>query len=175
MKSNGDSNPLRDELLDLLAKSSTSSDEDLSALLQCADQIRNRRIVERTAKECGLRLDRFLSDEILELYYDLKRGRHDVGYISKGWKDPGFRIGDVVEMSKTSIQSFKEHVFPLLKFCAVRGVGITFEEKEDVVEIQMDSVIYPDGFNKKVFEQVLHYLNDCVERVNGLIRQTGSK
>jgi len=30
------------------------------------------------------------------LYYDITRGRHDMGYIAKGWEDPGFRIGDLV-------------------------------------------------------------------------------
>jgi len=169
MQSDNGNNPLRDQILDLLANSSTSADEDLAALLQCADQIRNRRIVERTVKECGLKLARFLSDNSLELYYDLKRGRHDVGYISKGWGEPGFRVGDVIEIPRTNIPSFKEHVFSLLNFCAVRGVSISFEEKDNMFEIQMDAVIYSDGFNKKVFEQVLHYLNVCVERVNDLI------
>ena len=38
-----------------------------------------------------------------------------------------------------------------------------------MVEVQMDSVIYSDGFNKKVFEQVLHELNACVEKANELL------
>jgi hypothetical protein len=33
----------------------------------------------------------------------------------------------------------------------------------------MDSVIYKDGFNRKVFEQVLHHLNLCVERAETLL------
>jgi hypothetical protein len=161
-----DSNPLRDRIFEVLRNSSTSVEEDLTALLQCASQIRNRMLVEQTAKECGLKLSGFRTNDDLELYYDLRQGRHDVGYISKGWEDPGFRVGDLVEVPKANIPAVKAQAFNLLKFCATRGVVLTFEQKAGLVEIQMDSVIYSDGFNKKVFEQVLHYLNECVEKTH---------
>jgi hypothetical protein len=164
-----DENPLRNRIFEVLRNSRSSAEEDLTALLQCAAHIRNRIIVEQTAKECGLRLSGFRANDDLELYYDLKQGRHDVGYISKGWDDPGFRIGDLVEVPKANVPALKVHAYALLKFCATRGVVITIEEKADVVEIQMDSVIYSDGFNRKVFEQVLHYLNVCVEKAEELI------
>jgi len=169
MRFDNDSNPLRDQIFDVLRKSPSSADEDLTALLQCAAHIRNRIIVEQTAKECGLRLSGLRVNDELELYYDLKQGRHDVGYISKGWDDPGFRVGDLVQVPKANIPALKMHAYALLKFCATRGVVVTIEEKTDLVEIQMDSVIYSDGFNRKVFEQVLHYLNVCVEKVEELI------
>lgn len=54
----------------------------------------------------------------LELYYDLKQGRHAVGYIAKGWEEPGFRVGEIVEVPKWKIADMKEHVYVLLQFCA---------------------------------------------------------
>lgn len=164
MRFENDGNPLRDQIFEVLRNSRTSAEDDLTALLQCAGHISNRIVVEQAAKECGLKLSGFLTNDNLELYYDLKQGRHDVGYISKGWDDPGFRVGDLVEVPKTNVASIKTHAYALLKFCATRGVGITIEEKADVVELQMGSVIYSDGFNRKVFEQVLHHLNVCVEK-----------
>ena len=128
-------------------------------------------IVEQTTKECGLKLSGFLANDDLELYYDLKQGRHDVGYISKGWKDPGFRVGDLIKVPKSSIPVLKTNAYNLLKFCATRGVAVTIEEKSDSVQLQMDSVIYSDGFNKKVFAQVLESLNECADKVHELFSE----
>ncbi len=169
MRYENDGNPLRDQIFELLRKSPSSAEEDLAALLQCAAHIRNRSVVEQTAKECGLRLAGFKANDCLELYYDLKQGRHDVGYISKGWDDPGFRVGDIVQVPKANIQAMKANAYALLKFCATRGVVLTVEEMADGAEVQMDSVIYSDGFNKKVFEQVLRELNVCVEKATTLL------
>lgn len=63
----------------------------------------------------------------------------------------------------------KEHLYSLLTFCATRGVTVTIEEKECLIELHLDSVIYSEGLNKRVFEQVLHYLEECVEKAHELI------
>ena len=59
-------------------------------------QAENKKLVERTLDECGLRPDRFITNEELELYYDIAQFHRGMGYIAKGWDDPGFRVGDVV-------------------------------------------------------------------------------
>ncbi len=166
-----DAQSLRDEIFALLENSGTTYGEDLSALLQCADQIRNRQIVQQTAKECGLKLSRFISNDCLELYYDIKQGRHAVGYISKGWGEPGFRVGDVIIVPKANRPLVKAAAYTLLSFCATRGVVLTFNDTADGVEIHMNSSIYTDGFNGKVFEQSLGCLNDCVEKAEKLLAQ----
>ena len=99
--------PLRDQIFALLNKKKASFEDALKALSQCEAHMRNRKMVEKIAKECGLKLSRFLANDELELYYELKRGRHDMGYISKGWEDPGFRIGDLIEIEKWKEESFK--------------------------------------------------------------------
>jgi hypothetical protein len=167
LSGNGDS--LRDQIFAIFKENKVSADKAIKVLSQCFSHITNRMLVEETAKECGLRLSGFLTDDALELYYDLKQGRHEVGYISKGWDDPGFRIGEIVEIEKRKLASLKEHAFELLKFCATNGVTMTIEDRKDSIEIQMSSVIYSDGFNKKVFEQTLHHLNLCVEKAEDLI------
>ena len=160
---------LRDKLFDVLENSPTSVAQDLEALLQCAAQIRNRQIVQKTAKECGFKLSRFISNNNLELYYDIKQGRHAVGYISKGWDEPGFRIGDVIIVPKAKNAVLKANAYTLLSFCATRGVVLTFNETAEGVEIHMNASIFSDGFNSKVFEQSLNYLNVCVENVEKLL------
>jgi hypothetical protein len=160
---------LRGQIFALLNKKKVSVDMALKALTQCHAHIRNRMIIDGIAKECGVTLSGYLSDEHQEFYYDLKQGRHDVGYVSKGWDDPGFRIGEIVEVPKWQIADTREHVYALLKFCAARGVVVTIEEKDRSIELQMDSVIYLEGLNRQVFKQVLHHLNECVEKAHELI------
>jgi len=126
-------------------------------------------MVENIARECGLKLSRFLANDKLELYYDLKRGRHDMGYISKGWEDPGFRIGDLIVMEKLKEESFKANAYEILRFCATNGIVITVEEGKDTITLQMEGVIYSEGFNQDTFLKTLETLNECVEKVQDLI------
>ena len=160
---------LRDHIFSLLNKKKASFEDALKALSQCEAHIRNRMIVESVAGECGLKLSRFLANDQLELYYDLKRGRHDVGYISKGWEDPGFRIGDLIEMEKRKEESFKVNAYEILRFCATNGIVLTVEETKDTITLQMEGVIYSEGFNKDTFSKTLETLNECEEKVQKLI------
>jgi hypothetical protein len=160
---------LRGHIFSLLNKKKASFEDALKALSQCEAHIRNRMIVESVAGECGLKLSRFLANDQLELYYDLKRGRHDVGYISKGWEDPGFRIGDLIEMEKWKEESFKANAYEILRFCATNGIVMTVEETKDTITLQMEGVLYSEGFNKDTFSKTLETLNECVEKVQKLI------
>jgi hypothetical protein len=126
-------------------------------------------MLETIVKECGLKLSRFITNDELELYYDLKRGRHDMGYISKGWEDPGFRIGDIIEVPKHKMDFFKTNAYQIMKFCATNGISMTVSETKGIIEIQMDGVIYSEGFNKDTFMKTLETLNECVEKTETLL------
>ena len=160
---------LRDQVFALLNKKKASFEDALKALSQCEAHIQNRVVVEKIAKECGLKLSRFLANDELELYYDLKRGRHDMGYISKGWEDPGFRIGDLIEIEKWKEELFKANAYELLRFCATNGIVMTVEEGKDTITLQMEGVIYSEGFNKDTFSKTLETLNECVEKAQELL------
>jgi hypothetical protein len=143
--------------------------EDLEALSQCVAQIRNRTIVEGIARECGLTLVGFLTDGALELYYAIKSRRHGLGYISKGWEDPGFRIGDLVEIGWWDRDVLKANSHHLMRFCATNGIAMTVQETSTTITIQLDGVIYSEGFNRDTFEKTLDSLNACVEKIHTLI------
>jgi len=169
MRFTNDEKSLRDQIFELLQKSATSTEEDLKALLQCSAHIQDRILVETIARECELTLFGFLAKDDLELYYDIKRGECDIGYISKGWEEPGFRIGDLVVISKSRVESFKARAGQLLKHCATRGIVMTVEESVDSIILQVDGVIYNEGFNKITFMKTLSTLNTCVEKAHELI------
>jgi hypothetical protein len=162
-------NPLRDRILAVVNLSKTSATEDLEALRHCAAQIRNRMIIESLAQECGLALARFRTNDNLEVYFDIKRGRHDLGYIAKGWDDPGFRIGDVIEADQWQAEVFRAHASTLVRFCATNGIVLTVQDTPTRIEIRMDGVIYAEGFNRSTFLKTLETLNDCVEQAHTLI------
>ena len=46
---------------------------------------------------------------------------------------------------------------------------MTVKKTKDSVEIQMDGVIYSDGFNKKTFVSTLETLHECVEKAKELL------
>lgn len=162
-------NLLRDHILAILDGSTTTVTEDLDALAQCGAQIRNRMVVGGTARECGLSLTGFLTNDALELYYAIKRGRHDLGYIAKGWEDPGFRIGDLVEINPWEADIPKANTQHIIRFCAINGIAMTVQETPITIIIQLDGVIYSEGFNRDTFEKTLDSLNACVEKIRTLI------
>ncbi|MGH7208832.1 MAG: hypothetical protein ACREIL_05550 [Nitrospiraceae bacterium] len=157
-------NSLRDDIFVLLSDKEVSFEDALKALSQCEAHIRNRMMVEAMAKECGLALSRILANDKLELYYDLTRRGYDMGYISKGWEDPGFRIGDLIKIPKRKKNPWKAHTDEISRFCATNGIVMTVEEGKDTIELQMDGMIYSEGFNKDTFSKTLETLNECVEK-----------
>jgi hypothetical protein len=160
---------LRNQIFALLRESPTSAVEDLDALSQCIAHIQNRMIVEGIARECGLTLARFLTNDALELYYDINRGRHNLGFITKGWNDPGFRIGDLVEIGPWEADVLKANTPHIMRFCAANGIALTVQETPTTMTIQLDGVLYSEGFNRDTFLQTFDSLNACVEKIHTLI------
>ena len=160
---------LRDQIFALVRDSTTSLEEDVQALSHCVAHIRNRTIIGDIARECGLTLAGFLTNDALELYYDIKRGRHDMGYFSKGWEDPGFRIGELVEIDPWEADILKANTPHIIRFCATNGIAMTVQETPTTITIQLDGVIYSEGFNRDTFEKTLDSLNACVEKIRTLI------
>jgi len=160
---------LRSQLFSLLGKSKTSEEQNLKALTQCASHVRNKMLVEKIAKSCNLTLSGFLFNDGLELYYDLKREADEMGNISRGWEDPGFRIGDLVTVPKSKADRFKACLPQIRKFCVVNGIGMTDDEAEESIGIYMDGVIYFEGFNEKTLVSTLDTLHECVEKAKELI------
>lgn len=162
--------PLRSKILRVVNDAGVPEAAVLKALAYCRAQFENRRMVERIVRKCGLQTSRFITNEHLELYFDIARGKRELGYISKGWDDPGFRVGDVVMVPQPKVGGLREHGQMFMRFCATRGVAMTSEKNDGGgVELQLESVIYSDGFNKKVVGQVLDCLVECTEEARRLL------
>lgn len=160
---------LRNQVFALLNRKKTPSEAAITVLSQCQAHIKNRIMIEQLAKECGLTVSGLVCNEHLELYYGVRRGSRIAGYVSKGWNDPGFRIGDLVTVPKWRRTDMKEHLYNLLTFSATRGVAVSIEEEKNAIELHLDSVIYTESVNKEIFARMFQNLQDCVERAHDLI------
>ena len=160
---------LREQIFGLLRESTTSIAEDVEALSHCLAHIRNRAIIGNIARECGLTLTGFLTSSTLELYYDIKRGRHELGFVAKGWEDHGFRIGDLVRIGWWDKDVVTANTSQIIRFCATNGIAMTIKEGSLIIELQLDGVIYSEGFNRDTFLQTLDSLNACVGKIQALI------
>jgi hypothetical protein len=57
----------------------------------------------------------------------------------------------------------------IIRFCATNGIAMTVQETPTTITIQLDGVIYSEGFNRDTFEKTLDSLNACVEKIRTLI------
>ncbi len=92
-------------------------------LSQCSAALRDSDLVETVAKTAGFILSGYKTDAALELYYDVRQGERNVGYISKGWTDPGFRLGEFLIFKPDAIQKFRAGSDSILNLCSSQLVS----------------------------------------------------
>jgi hypothetical protein len=134
----------------------------LSALSYCRNQFENRTAVETAILVSGCTATGFLWNEDLELYYDIAKDGEEVAFISKGWDDPGFRLGELVTVSGDKIHRLED----VKKFCATNGIVMSFQENEmSDYEVVLEQVIYSTGFDGRTFAQALSTLIECSDKL----------
>jgi hypothetical protein len=131
---------------------------------QILEQTRLREWVESTLAAAGYDASDFISDKSLQVYLAITNGGQDVGFIAKGWTDPGFRIGELVAVPK----GYPEHAEPpeyLRDFCATNGVGLSRSPDFDDTYWFLEYVIYSSGFNAEMLLESLDTFIECTEKV----------
>lgn len=159
--------PLRDRIMDIVDEEPASINDILKTLRQCSSHIQDTIQVSEIIKQNGLSYKKFITNDKLELYYDLVRPEDntakDLGYIAKGWDDPGFRLGDVINFEDLEESEFKDYLDAIYPECANQGIIINAQEEENGFIMQLEGLIYSEGFNKDTFNQTLQALNDSVD------------
>jgi len=156
---------IRGEIFKVLTKYEVSDEIAVGILGQCASYVENCGIVGRVAKDLGLALTGFRTDKSMELYYDLEKDGRDLGFISKGWNDPGFRMGEVLTIPQQLVDAFCSRAPEILDFCATNGVVFNARHKDDAMEVTLEVCIYKEGFNTVVFAKTLQAIVDCVSKI----------
>lgn len=134
----------------------------LSALSYCRNQLENRTNVETAILVSGCSTTGFLWNEDLELYYDIAKNGEDVAFISKGWDDPGFRLGQIVTVSGDKTDQLED----VKKFCGTNGIVMSIQENDESdYEVVLEQVIYSTGFDGRTFSQALSTLIECSNKL----------
>jgi len=144
----------------------------VNSRLQPLSQYKNIRLVKDCAKKLNLKLMRFQANNILELYFDVFRGNKNICYVSKGWDDPGFRIGDIITLDKGN-PDFKQQFYEIFRLCSRDFVNVWIcnpkNNKTKLLELSLEIGIYKDGFNEKVLREVIKTFEDVVKKIQAHI------
>jgi hypothetical protein len=165
-----DGKKLRDLLFKLISENDVSLQETIQSLSEVKSFYLDRMEIEKIIKESGLRPIDFQSNDQLELFYNLRKGRRDIGYVSKGWSEPGFRIGNVIVIPEIQSAALRSGIMEIMKICAVRGFAVTVEEKSGYFKLHIDTVVYSEGLNRVVFMKIMDNLCECVDKICEFLR-----
>ena len=166
---NNDSERLRDEIFKLFINNKVPHKDAEQVLSQSLSYVRDSKAINLVAEELGLKLSRFISTNVLEVYYDIEKEGREVGYISKGWEESGFRIGEIIMCEGGQLASFKANSDKILNVCATPGFGLGVKVIDNSLELDLNIIIYQDGFNAKVVSEALKNLELTVIKIKALI------
>ena len=141
-------------------------------LWRCFSHVRNKKMIEDIAGEMDLSLSGFQTNEDLEIYYDIGKGGRTIAYISKGWEDPGFRVGDTMVLDEKSLDAFRRKSDKVLNVCATQGVACGAQAVEgDKLQLDFSICIYQEGFNAPTFARALETFEMGMNKVRSLLSE----
>lgn len=117
-----------------------------------------KELVMKSARDAGCILLNHSSDEEHALYFDVQLAGEDVGCISRGWTDPGYRLLERVDLP---IFATKIWMVRLREFCATNGISLTRSADDPDTTVLLESVVYEEGFNAATLAKSLEALRDC--------------
>lgn len=148
----------RNSLSDWLSRQNLSEDEAVNMLERELAQRKNIKLVKRCVKDAGLSAKGFISNDKLELYFNIYKGNKSFCYIFKGWQDPGFRVGEFIKIDK-SIPEFKDKFYKIFKICSSNLISVGLSESSDrAVGMSLEIGIYSEGFNSGVLKNAAQTL-----------------
>ena len=162
---------MRSALLGTVEKMAANPAEAEQMLQQCVDYYHNQRLIQRCANELGLELARGTANATLQVYYDIQRNGGDWGYISRGWDEPGFRVGQALDVPNDKLPEFRSHSERIIQALAARGIVITIESKHEAALTQLHLTLnLPDaGFNPNTLIDSLTNLFEATQQIKETI------
>ena len=162
---NEDVHRVREAALGALQKLTVGQTELLEGLADCRRQIETQALVQKTVTAAGFQTRAFQWGQDLELYFDIFDNGRDIGYISKGWEDRGFRVAELFTIPLEFAGSLKSRVEDLRQKCATEGIALTTETDDSELTVKLECVIYTAGFNQVSFGNTARYLARCAALV----------
>ncbi len=152
-----------------LSKISATTVEQL--LEMSKRQEKNIKLVQSCAKKAGFELMDFLSNDVMELYFNVYTADGvNICYISKGWDDEGFRIGDIKNLSKYT-QNLQDKFTRIFKACAKNLVSLDVLKEKDPhnMILSFEIPIYQNGMTENVLSEVANNMRDTMQDINRIL------
>jgi hypothetical protein len=158
-------------LLKTAMQLTTNGSEAETVLQQCADYFRNKRLLQTHAASCGLNLVNESISECMQIYFEVQAEGAIKGFISCGWDEPGFRVGQVVMVPIEHMPELQLHAQEIMQLLARNGIAITTDpDDEQAVHYLNLTINIPDaGFNAATLSQAVWTMNACVEQIKKTI------
>ena len=162
---------IRGALLDAAQKMAANPAEAEQLLQQCAGYYHNNRLIQRCADELGLELTNGAANAALQVYYDIQRNGGDWGYLSRGWEEPGFRVGQVLDVPNDKLPEFRQHAERIIRDLAARGIAITIEAEPEGAPSQLHLTVNlpAAGFNPNMLLDSLTNLFEATRTIRKAI------
>lgn len=134
------------------------------------NQIRSIALVKECARKSKLKLKKFITDEHLEVYFDVYRRQKNLCFLAKGWDDPGFRIGEIIKLDKND-PSFKRNFYKTFEICSKELISLGFfKQNKDYLWLSLGVGIYYDGFNEKVLKEAAATLRTASDKIKSYLK-----
>jgi hypothetical protein len=133
-------------------------------------QIKSIALVKDCARKSKLKLKRFITDEQLEVYFDVYRREKNICFLAKGWDDPGFRIGEIIKLDKKN-PNFKKNFYRAFEICSRNLISLgLFKQNKNYLWLSLGIGIYYDGFNDEVFKDAAATLKIAADKIKTFLK-----
>lgn len=133
-------------------------------------QENNIQKVKKIAEKAGFQLLDFRTNRALELFFNIYQHKETFCYISKGWEDPGFRIGEAIVLNKNH-RFFKEIFYDIFRICSrnLISLAVLNERGPNSITLSLETAIYKGGFDQRAFKQTVINLKETLEKIRPLL------
>lgn len=132
--------------------------------------IRDIKRLGAAAKKTGLRLSGYQSDAEKALYLDVTYEGIGLGFVYRGWDDPGFGVGDVIMVSAENMPLFGALSGRIFSRLATDGLAVTVHPlPTGGCCLAITSAIYSPGFNARVFGATLRTVAEATAWIERLM------
>lgn len=139
-----------------------------------ASFLKNAGVLIDLVERSGLSLSNVHSERELEFYCDVSKGKRDLGYISKGWTDPGVRVGDLIYFSDSAIPKFRANIEQIVNACTSQGVAFFVRPCDSGgLEVELWTPVYGDLNGTGNLREALKSLQACRKKIGKLCPFSG--
>jgi len=153
--------------------------EAIARFLVAAPALRDPQVMARVASflstcgslltlvaRSGFILRNFHTTAALEFYADVYQRSKDLGSVSKGWNDPGFRVLDMLYIHHAFLPTFKARIYEIVEACASQGCCFQIHRSQARgIRLELWTPLYGDQLHPGALKEAFRALAECRRRI----------